>query len=1134
MELFTIYLGRFIAPSGLTQPVVLPHYLPAEKKEALLSLLVNGLGSPYLLRFSWPEIRIEPEGNRILVNNTPLNTQGTLIVVRVGSEEEFRKAFKALRRVPALLVIYDATRGGFVQYQKWLYDLNYMLVKAIYEAAEHFGGPQFAEDLDFTFPLENFSDPLDILDFTNRYLEARGEGKEAREAKKEAFGQVLASKVVSLQEEDLTLLLELVTKHTSQVITLHEVEGAEIEALQRLESAGFLILSGRKLMLTAPTLRLRDADFLEKAVLALEKKRGKALGESRKLYEDYLSIVRRPVLEPLPIAEEAAIAVETRFEVPLKEVEKELLKLEEKGIRSKALGLMWQAFASLKDNKVEEALADARLAYETDKELREAYLAFLAYGGEFCLANWRLDEAVEYFRRYEAEGGSSWRVFWGLGQAYHKLGKWERAESFYKQALIKTQEAGEQWGEGAILNDLGNVYAQQGRWEEAIACYEESLRIKRALGDRHGEGQTLTNLGNVYQLQGRWEEAIANYEKALEICRTLGDRQGEGKTLMGLGSVYLQQGRWEEAIANYEKALEIFRALGDRHGEGADAHQPGSGLRRPGPLGRGHRKLRESTGNLPRPGRPPRRGADAHQPGQRLRRPGPLGRGHRKLRESTGNLPRTWRPPRRGATLTNLGNVYPTRAAGKRPSQTTRKHWKSAAPWATATARERRSTTWATSTPSRAAGKRPSQTTRKHWKSSAPWATATARGTLTNLGNVYADQGRWEEAIANYEKALEIFRALGDRHGEGQSAHGPGQRLRRPGPLGRGHRKLRESTGNLPRPGRPPRRGSDAGQPGQRLRPAGPLGRGHRLLRESLEIFRALGDRHGEAQTLGNLGNVYADQGRWEEAIANYEKALEIFRALGDRHGEALTLMNLGNVYRLPGPLGRGHRKLRESTGNLPRPGRPPRRGSDALGNLGNVYRLQGRWEEAIACYEESLRNQARPGRPPRRGGDAHRKLQPGHRHGVYADQGRWEEAIANYEKALEIFRALGDRHGEAQTLMQPGQRLPPPGPLGRGHRKLRESTGNLPRPGRPPRRGSDAQQPGQRLPPTRAAGKRPSPATRKHWKSSANWVTATARELPSTTWPMSMPSKASWKRPWKLPRRPSASLRNSKPTQTS
>jgi tetratricopeptide (TPR) repeat protein len=41
--------------------------------------------------------------------------------------------------------------------------------------------------------------------------------------------------------------------------------------------------------------------------------------------------------------------------------------------------------------------------------------------------------------------------------------------------------------------------------------------------------------------------------------------------------------------------------------------------------------------------------------------------------------------------------------------------------------------------------------------------------TLTNLGNVYQLQGRWEEAIANYKKALEICRALGDRQGEGKT-----------------------------------------------------------------------------------------------------------------------------------------------------------------------------------------------------------------------------------------------------------------------------------------------------------------------------------------------------------------------------
>ena len=37
---------------------------------------------------------------------------------------------------------------------------------------------------------------------------------------------------------------------------------------------------------------------------------------------------------------------------------------------------------------------------------------------------------------------------------------------------------------------------------------------------------------------------------------------------------------------------------------------------------------------------------------------------------------------------------------------------------------------------------------------------------LGNLGTVYAQQGRWEEAIEKCEESLHIFRELGDRHGE--------------------------------------------------------------------------------------------------------------------------------------------------------------------------------------------------------------------------------------------------------------------------------------------------------------------------------------------------------------------------------
>jgi tetratricopeptide (TPR) repeat protein len=646
------------------------------------------------------------------------------------------------------------------------------------------------------------------------------------------------------------------------------------------------------------------------------------------------------------------------------------------------------------------------------------------------------------------------------------------------------------WAQTTLPADELNAYrlraarwlAKQARmWDAMLTPGEErhaaAAEIAQEVGQKVEDVERVLTLAALASFDRERENLLAAVEwsykaKDWPLVARLVESQHEWQDIRAL---------WAERERNDLLAVEAAKQEGDKQQQGIARSGPNLGSLCPaGPLGRGHRATRKHWKSSA-PWGPPRRGSDwkPGQPGQRLRPAGPLGRGQARAlgdrhgeAQTLGNLGNVYQLQGRweeaianyekaletfralgdrhgeGKTLNNLGNVYRLQGRWEEAIANYEKAWKSSAPWATATARLRRWATWATSTASRAAGKRPSQTTRKHWKSSAPWATATARGS---------------------------------------DAHQPGQRLRRPGPLGRGHRKLRESTGNLPRPGRPPRRGSDAHQPGQRLRRPGPLGRGHRLLRESLEICRALGDRHGEAQTLTNLGNVYRLQGRWEEAIANYEKALEIFRALGDRHGEGrrsttwATSTPTRAAGKRPSQTTRKHWKssapwatatarLRRlatwatstptraagkrpsqttrKPGNLPRPGRPPRRGQTLMGNLGNVYRLQG----------------------------------------------RWEEAIANYEKALEIFRALGDRHGEAPDA----------------YATWATSTAS------------------------RAAGKRPSQTTRKHWKPSAPWATATARPRPWVTWPMSMPSKASWKRPWKLPRRPSASLRNSKPTQTS
>jgi tetratricopeptide (TPR) repeat protein len=186
--------------------------------------------------------------------------------------------------------------------------------------------------------------------------------------------------------------------------------------------------------------------------------------------------------------------------------------------------------------------------------------------------------------------------------------------------------------------------------------------------------------------------------------------------------------------------------------------------------------------------------------------------------------------------------------------------------------------------------------------------------TLNNLGMVYDNQARWNDAVACYEQDLAICLELGDRHGEAQTLNNLGIVYVTQG------------------------RWDDA----------------IACYQHSLAIKRELGDRHGEGMTLNNLGIVYRKHGQLDDAIADFEQSLAICRELGNRHGEGMTLNNLGLVYDNQGQWNNAitcyeHdlvicRELGDRCGE-----------GVALHNLGVVYGKQGEWKDAIVCYEQDL-----------------------------------------------------------------------------------------------------------------------------------------------------------------------------------
>ena len=124
-------------------------------------------------------------------------------------------------------------------------------------------------------------------------------------------------------------------------------------------------------------------------------------------------------------------------------------------------------------------------------------------------------------------------------------------------------------------------------------------------------------------------------------------------------------------------------------------------------------------------------------------------------------------------------------------------------------------------------------------------------------GNIYSLQGRYRQAISDYENVLERAEGLEDqKEFEGAAWIG----------LGDANAVIGDFSAAL------------------------------EALTKAYEIYQELGDEQAVSQTFGLLGNIYSDIDAEEEAVRMYKEAAELDRQLGDDLNVAINLYNMGRA----------------------------------------------------------------------------------------------------------------------------------------------------------------------------------------------------------------------------------------------
>ncbi|MCZ8308225.1 MAG: tetratricopeptide repeat protein [Microcystis sp. LE19-98.1E] len=210
---------------------------------------------------------------------------------------------------------------------------------------------------------------------------------------------------------------------------------------------------------------------------------------------------------------------------------------------------------------------------------------------------------------------------------------------------------------------------------------------------------------------------------------------------------------------------------------------------------------------------------------------------------------------------------------------------------------------------------------------------------------------------------------------------------------------------------------------------------------QAITAHQQIKDLSGEAKSAVNLGIAYISSGQYSQAISILERGAKIGQDSKERRVEALAFLNLGIAYYASEQPKRGIEFLQQALtiakeikdGELEKniqqvlaeaekpPASPQQKEADRLLEQGaQQYKISQfgealqSWEQALQIYREIKNRQ----------GEANSLGNLGI---AYGSLGQYQKAIEFYQQSLTIAKEIGDRQGEANSL----------GNLGNAYRSL-------------------------------------------------------------------------------------------------
>lgn len=165
------------------------------------------------------------------------------------------------------------------------------------------------------------------------------------------------------------------------------------------------------------------------------------------------------------------------------------------------------------------------------------------------------------------------------------------------------------------------------------------------------------------------------------------------------------------------------------------------------------------------------------------------------------------------------------------------------------------------------------------------------------LGSITDSQGKYEQALKHWQKALQISQAISDKLSEGTILNNISQTFHEQSDYATALDYLQRSLAIRQDIGDKSGEGAAFNNISRIYDAQGDYVTALDYLQRSLAISQDIGDKSVEGATLNNMSQVFQAQSDYATALDYLQRSLVINQGIGDKSGICITLFNMGYIY---------------------------------------------------------------------------------------------------------------------------------------------------------------------------------------------------------------------------------------------